>query len=112
MSSYEPASIHSHLPRSSSLATAVLCSCMVLAVLYVWWLAPLELLAQPWTIVALVSIKAAIEVMASVYAITFLCAAVVYRCSGQDEAPHSAPWPELPRAAAMYLRDRRPAPPA
>src|SRR6266571_4214332 len=103
MSSHEPVSIHSPSPgRSSPLAIAVLCFCTTFAVLYVWWLASSGLSAQPWTVVALVAAKAAIEIMASVYAITFLCAAVIYLFSGQDEAPDSAPWPKLPRVAVIY----------
>src|SRR5713226_6887951 len=102
MSSHGSVPIHSSA-RSSLLAIAVLCFCTVFAVLYVWWLASSGLSAQPWTIVALVAVKAATEIVASVYAITFLCAAVAYLFSGQDDAPDDALWLTWPRVAVVYL---------
>jgi cellulose synthase/poly-beta-1,6-N-acetylglucosamine synthase-like glycosyltransferase len=89
--------------RSSSFSVAILCVCTALAVAYALWLTSSGLFHQPWSVVALVGAKAIIEIVASVYAITFVCAAAAFLISEQDEPPDAAPMSPRPRIAVLYL---------
>jgi GT2 family glycosyltransferase len=91
------------LARSSSFVVAVLSSCTAFAALHVAWLVSSGLLEQPWHVIALVGVKAAIEVIASAYAFTFAYAAIVYLFMGEDDVPEGPVPASWPRVAIVYL---------
>lgn len=89
--------------RSDSFVLAVVCSSTVLALLYVYWLAASGLFNESWLVITLVCVKAIIEIVASLYAVAFLYAAIAYLVSADDDVVEHRGSAAHPRVAVVYL---------